>query len=313
MKNNELELPRLNALAPRKGEGQLLLTQNNEQKSVIITGTNTVLDALLGYGPEELIGRKVETLLGAQETKILADDLEYEENATDFGDIFSRLREVRLRRRNGEELRVECALSRVASLDRNACFQIIIPNENERMTSDRLRQFITLNLEGRTELDKATGLPNHKTAREVLPLLKNYLGDSKMNVVFAVLRLDRHEKSLSRYGREACVSLLMHVVNCCKVTFRADDMIFALSDRTLGVVLFDISRESSRVVFNRLRWRIRNQRFSFGGKPDFSISACIGFDMLLADTTEEVFARCEQKMIELDANERNALVELGVA
>jgi GGDEF domain-containing protein len=310
MNTEEADLPKVSTLEARKGEAVLLVVQNNEEKSLVISGVNPSLEALLGYEKDGLSQRRLETILGQREAASIADDLEYDDSAPDFGDIFSRIRLVRLRHRLGHEIAVNCTLSRLMSQGKNACFQIVIPSEHERLATTKLSSFIALNLEGRKELDPATGLPNHKTVEVFLPLLQHYLADSQMSVVFAVLRLDRYEKSVARYGKEACAELLKHAANCCRSAFRADDMIFALSDSTLGLLLFDISRESSRVVLNRLRWKIRGHRILFGGKADFSISTCIGFDMLDNHSASEVLERCTKAISDLDSNERNALVEL---
>ncbi len=297
----------------RKGEGLLLVVQNNDEKTLTISSMNEALEALLGYAKGEILGRRVETILGSREAEAIDDDLEYDDAAPDFGDIFPRIRDMRFRRRNGDEIRVNCTLSRLMSQGKNACFQIVIPNEQERAASGKLSEFIAVNLDGHKELDPATGLPNHQTAKAFLPLLKNYFAETGTSIVFAMVRMDRHEKSVARYGREACTQLLMHVCHICRSTFRAEDMIFALSDSTLGIVLFDISHESARVVLNRLRWKIRNHRIAFGGKADFSISTCIGFDQLDLEDVTGVFERCEAAMGALDKNERNMLVEVGHA
>ena len=131
--------------------------------------------------------------------------------------------------------------------------------------------------------------------------------------MFAVLRIDRHKKSIAQYGPQAATQLLMHMHQICRSSFRSEDLIFALSDSTLGVVLFNITRESARVVLNRLRWKIRNYRIEFAGKANFSVSTCIGFDLLDFEDIPGVMSRCETAMAELDANERNALLELGNA
>lgn len=306
------EPPRLDILAPRKGEGQLLLTQKNESQSVIITGTNAVVDALLGYAPEELLGRKVETVLGTEVAGLLADDLDYTDGAPDFGDLLERIREVRLRRRNGEEFTIAPKLTRVVSLDRNACFQIIIPNERERITASKLREFLALNLEGRAEIDAGTGLPNHTSLRAFLPQLRHYLPAEQTPMACAVIRVDRYKKSLARYGTEGCLAQLKFVAGCCKTAFRSEDMLFQLSDHSLGVILFDISHESARVVFNRLRWKIRNQRFAFGGKADFSVTVSVGFDALRPEAESlKTFEHCEVTMMGLGDDERNALIDLA--
>ena len=313
MSSQEIEPPIVPPITARRGDGLLVVIQNNAEKTLTISVMNDVLEGMLGYAKDEVLNRRVETILGQKEAEAIADDLEYADSAEDFGDIFSRIRDVRLRRRLGDEIRVNCKLSRMLVQGHNAVFQIVIPDEQERLSRTKMSEFITLNLEGHKELDAATGLPNHKTAEEFLPLLKNYFTDVNADIVFAVLRLDRHKKSIAKYGAEASTQLMMHAYQICRSTFRSEDLIFALSDSTLGVVLFNISRESARVVLNRLRWKIRNHRIEFGGKSDFSVSACIGFDQLDFEDITGVFERCEKAMAELDANERNALLELGNA
>lgn len=311
MNPEESNPPKADALAARRGDGVLLIVQNNADKSLIIRGMNEMLGAMLGYAAGEVVDRRLEMILGKQEAEIIADDLEYTEDAPDFGDLFSRIREVRLRRRTGDEIRVNYTLSRLMAQGGNACFQLVIPNEQERSVASKLSDFIALSFEGIKELDPATGLPNHKTAEAFLPGLKHFFAENPVNVVFALIRMDRHQKSVARYGREACAQLLRHVNEICRSTFRAEDLIFALSDSTLGVVLFDISPESARVVFNRLRWKIRSQRFAFGGKADFSISTCIGFELLDLEDATAALVRDEAAMAAIDENERNMLLEFA--
>ena len=313
MKPEENEPPAGPEIAVRNGDMMLVVIQNNEEKALTISMINEQLEAMLGYGKDEVLNRRLETILGAAEAEAIEDDMEYSDEGPDFGDIFSKMREMKLRRRLGDEVRVNYTLSRLMSQGANACFQIVIPDEQERVSRTKITDFIALNLVGHTELDAATGLPNHKTAEAFLPLLKNYYADAESDIVFAVLRLDRHKKSIVKYGAQAATQLMMHTHQICRSTFRSEDMIFALSDSTLGVVLFNTTREAARVVLNRLRWKIRTHRIEFGGKSDFSVSACIGFDKLDFEDILGVFTRCESAMAELDANERNALLELGNA
>lgn len=168
-----------------------------------------------------------------------------------------------------------------------------------------------MNLEGRQQIDEATGLPDRSTADTYLGLLKNYTASNGMQAAFAVIRIDRYEKSLARYGKQGCIEQLQHVANCCRSTFRAEDVVCMLSGSTLGLVLLDISRESVRVVLNRLRWNVRNHRIVFGGKSDFSITISLSFDMLTEHTGDTLLDRCEEAVGKLDADTRNYLIELG--
>ncbi len=308
-----LSIPSSPALEARRGEGVAVILQNNEDQSVTVGLLNPALETMLGYAPGEALGKPVIEILGQQEALLIRDDLEYNEHAPDFGDLFSRIANVRLKRRTGEEIQVNCTLSRLMAQGKSACFQLLVPNEYERTSQQKLQEFIRLNLDGRKEIDPATGLPDGNTARAFLPLLKSYFTENASNVVFAVVQLDRFEKSLQRYGKDACAQLLLQAHQCCRSTFRSADLIFALSDRALGVVLFDISRESARVVLNRLRWKIRSQRFAFGGKPDFSISTSVGFDVLDLESPLKAFEHCSREIEKIDANERNMLLELNIS
>lgn len=297
----------------RRGEAVLVVAQNNDDKSIAVVAANALAEAMLGEDIGGLSGVPVINVLGDSVRQIIEEDVEFTDGAKDFGDVFSRLRDIKLRRRNGDEIQVSCRISRLMAQGKNACFQLVVTNEYELLSQQKLQEFIRMNLDGRKELDPATGLPDRNTAKTFLPLLKSYFAQEDPRIVFAVVHLDRFDKSLQRYGKEACTQLLMHVNQCCRATFRSADLIFALSDRALGVVLFDISRESARVVLNRLRWQIRSQRFSFGGKPDFSITTSVGFDLLNLDTPLAAFDACVTAIDEIDPNERNHLIELTPA
>lgn len=309
MKRSVKPVP-VNAPETRAGEGVLLVVQHNADKALIVERANETAATILGYTVDEMKGKRIEAFLGSRTAEFLADEVEYADDAPDFADVLARHRLLRLRHRSGEEQAVECAVSRVMSEGMNARFQLVIPNEREVRANQKIRDFIALNLAGRQVLEPKTGLPDHATAEQFFPLLKNFLAESGIEAAFAILRIDRFDKSVARYGREACVGLLQHAAECCRTTFRSEDLIFALSDRTIGLVLFDISRESARLVLGRLRWSIRNHRLDFGGKSDFTSSVSVLFDMLDAARGDGLLARCEAAIAAHPVDERNSLVEL---
>lgn len=295
----------------RRGDGVLVLVQDNEHRQLIVKRANEALCNLLGYASGELDAQSLQTILGTRIAETLTEDLEYADDAPDVGELLGRQREFRLRHRMGQEIKVNITLSRLMAQGHHACFQLVIPNEVESRSQQQLRDFLKLNLEGRQTLDTVTGMPDRETARTYIDLLKNYIASNGMEAAFVVIRLDRHEKSLARYGKAACVQLVQHVANCCRSTFRAEDLVCVLSDHTLGMVLLDISRESVRVVLNRLRWSVRNHRIEFGGKSDFSITISLSFDMLDEHRGDTLLERCEDAVGGLDKDTRNYLIELG--
>ncbi len=295
----------------RKGDGYLIVVQDNVLRQITIDTMNESASQQLGYGMDELKGRKLEVVLGQRTAMAIDEDLEYSDDAPDMGDVLSRHRELRLRTSSGGEIVVPATLHRVMAEDRHARFQIIIPNEREGRARQQLKDMLKSSFEGQSQLDPATGLPNRATAEAYIRSVSHYIGETETRAAFAVLRLDRFEKSVAKYGAAPTNQLLQHVANCCRSTFRSEDVICALGGAYLGLLLVDISRESVRMVLNRLRWNIRTHTIDFGNKADFSTTVSIAFDMLDRDNSGHLLLDGEQAVVALETNARNTLIELG--
>ncbi len=298
-------------LEGRRGDGYLIVVQDNSARQLTIDSVNDAAAAQLDYEPEALQGRKLEVVLGSRTATIIDEDLEYDDDAPDMADVLARQRELRLRTRSGEEVIVPTTINRVMAEDRNPRFQLIIPNVREGLVKEQWRGLLTTSLEGQMELDAVTGLPSRATAEAYLRSVSRYMAEGQFEAAFAVLRLDRFEKSKARYGAAAVNQLLQHVANCCRATFRAEDVICVLGPNKLGLLLVDISRESVRLVLNRLRWNIRTHTLEFGGKADFSNTVCIAFDMLTPENAEQLLGTAEQAVDALEEDARNTLIERG--
>lgn len=298
------------AAKARQSDGVILVLQDNKKKSLSIHTMNVQAETALGYSKGELVGRKFEVLLAPKLNELLAEELAYEPDTDDFGEIIARQRQLRMRHRLGDEMSLDFSLTRLGSEAGNPLFQLVLPNEREAFARQKIRQFISTNLEGRKQLDAVLGLPNRATAVEFLPLIRTFLAESNLPVAFAVLRIDRYEKAALRYGRDNCQELQKHVLQCCRSTFRSEDMMFALSENALGLLMVDLSRESARVVFNRLRWNIRTHRMDFGGKSDFSITTSVVLDMLTPTNSTELLKACEDAIANIPDDARNTLLEL---
>ena len=296
----------------RRGDGVMFVVQNNATRSLIIADANEALSNLLGYAAGDLTHHNLLEVLGAPAATLIADTIEFNDDAPDFGDVFGRQTSLKLRHRTGQELALPCTVMRVLAEDANAKFQLVLPDERETREKEQLREFLKLNLEGAQTLDPVLRIPDRETMLRHLELLKNYFASKNISASFAVLRLDRFTRSKERYGKNGCVAQLQHVANCCRSTFRGEDVVAVISESMLGLMLMDISRESARMVLNRLRWNVRNHRISLGGKADFSVTVSVVFDMIGAKSAADMLQACEIAAEELSADERNTLIELSI-
>lgn len=290
---------------------RIIVVQDNAQRSITIREINEAAAILLGYMPEELKEMSLSRILGKKTQEFLEEMLEYESDAPDLQEVLEKQRECRFRHKMNEEIVFPVRVSRVSARDANHWFELAIPDERNARARQQLRDFLRLNLEGRQILDEATSLPDRATAEAFFDLLRNYLSSNSIEGALAVVRIDRFEKSIALYGAQPVAQLLVHAANCCKRTLGNDDIVMKLNDKMLGIFLLDISRDSVRVVLNRLRWLIRSHRIVFGGKSDFSVTVTISFDMITSDSTMQTLLQCEEALGALDENERNGLIELA--
>lgn len=295
----------------RKGDGYLVVVQDNANRQLTIDAVNDSAATQLGYSLEELKGRKLEVVLGSRTASVIDEDLEYEDDAPDMADVLARQRELKLRKRSGEEMTVPTTIHRMMAEDKNSRFQLILPDERDSRARVQLREFLKTSLEGHAQLDDVTGFPNRASCEASLRSVSYYMAESHTDAAFAVLRLDRYDKSIARYGAQPTMQLVKHVANCCRSTFRSEDVICSLGGPLIGLLLVDISRESARLVLNRLRWNIRTHTIDFGGKADFSTTVSLAFDMLTLDNCEQLLSKAEQAMGQLEADARNSLIELN--
>ncbi len=293
----------------RKGDAIVLVSQDNTHRKLTIESLNASALVFLGYEEAELKGRKLEVLLGQQSALVLDEELEYDENAPDLADVLSRYRELRVRLRSGQEVSVPFRLNRLMAEHHQSQFQLILPNDRDVTARQKLRDFLKTNLEGHQQLDAITGLPDRATMQATIERIRNFSSENQAQVCVAVIRLDRWQKSIARYGHEQCQLLLKHIASQCRSTFRTEDVIAGLGD-SLGLILIDLSRESARVVLTRLRWNIGSHLMEFGGKSNFSNTISVAFAMLGDESGKEILRQCEAAITKLDHDTRNVLIEL---
>lgn len=290
-------------------QAYLVVAQNNTKKTVKIKEINEAAAALLGRTTVELLGLELREVVGEKVAEALNEYLEYEDEAYDLDDILKRVREFKMKHHNGEELLLALQIIRDQARDENQWFRMIIKDERRQIKERSLLNILKENLTGVQSIDDVTGLPNMVACQRSIEVIQNYAKTHDLTSCLAILRIDRHEKNLERYGKNGVLELLKHVASCCKSKFREDDHVFHLNDYQVGLVLTEISHDSARIVLNRLRWFVGSHRIVFGGKSDFSVTISVAFMPILPEA-DDVLSRCLSMVHAFGADERNLLTEL---
>lgn len=288
----------------------MIVCQNNEKQSVKIKQVSEGLAEALDYRVSDLEGIDLERILGENTRTVFVDGLEYEDDAPDLEDVLKHVAGFRLKNSSNEEVPYILKILRDEARDQHHWFRLILSDERREMESNSVINALHSSMAGVRSVDEVTGLADHHCAEQYLQMAQRYVQTHGVSACFAVVRIDRHPKNLAQYGKDQCIELLKHVASCCKTKFRANDVVCQLSDHTVGLLMFDISYESARVVLNRLRWFIRKHHIQFGGKSNFSVTVSVAFTALHKDEERDVLALTEQIIADTDSEERSLLIEL---
>lgn len=291
------------------GQAYMVVAQNNVKKTVKIKEINDAAANLLGRTTVEMLGLELRDVVGAKVSETLNEYLEYEDEAYDLDDILKRVREFKMKHYNGEEIVMALQIIRDQARDENQWFRLIIKDERRQIKERSLLNILKENLTGVQSIDETTNLPNMVACQRSIEVIQNYAKTHELTSCLAILRIDRHQKNMERYGKKGVMDLIQHVASCCKAKFREDDQVFHLGDHLVGLVLMEISHDSARIVLNRLRWFIGSHRIAFGGKSDFSVTISVAFMPILPEA-DDVLTRCLKMADAFGADERNLLTEL---
>lgn len=294
----------------KEGDAYLIVSQNNQKRQVKVKESSDAVAVLLGRMPQEMEGALLQDILGKRAKEAVDDYLEYEADAPDLQDVLSRVQDFKLTHYNGEEIPFALKIFRDQARDFNDWFRMLLKDERRKIQENSFMEMLQRNMAGVCSLEEKTGLPDRYSAQQYIELVQKYVRSHGIKVCFAVIRVDRWEKSVARYGKEPCVEQLRHVANCCKSMFRDNDVVCCLSEKAIGLFLFNIPIETARVVISRMRSSMGAHRIAFGGKPDFAVTVSVSFMPISADESRDILTLCEDAIVSIDQDERGTVIEL---
>jgi diguanylate cyclase (GGDEF)-like protein len=295
-------------------EFYLIVTQSNQTRECIVEAVNDGFADLLGARPDDIIGTNITQWLGKKANEAIEEMLEFESQGTDLYDVLSKQRQIKWQTadtESGTEIAFALDINRMDARSADLRFKLSVPDQRNIREKEQMKTFLRSYFEGRMVLDAETGLPDRATCLSFFDSLTHFVHAHDIQVAFATMRIDRFDKSIAHYGYEPCLRLIQHVAQGCRRALASEDVVVRINDQQLALFMFNVSRESARVILNRLRWLIRSHRIPFGGKSDFAVTVSFAFNMLGGDMPDEALpTQCEEALKALPEDERNQLLEL---
>ncbi len=294
----------------RKGDALILVCQNNNDSTLLIQEVNPIFAEMTGYLAEELEHVPLKEILGVKMREFLDDYLEYEDDANDMQQVFSKVQQgdFSLKHKDGHEIRVNCKVVRSNAYDQHHWFRLIIRDDKFYREEDAKRSILFENFRGYEKIDGESLLPDLATLQKDLELVQHYVASNELSAIYVLVRIDDYHHMMS-FGKENALRTIKHVSSTLRRNLRQDDRICRVSDDTIGMILTDISIESARVVLNRLRWQVVSDRMRIKDGVSTSLNVSVAYINVVEEKCEDIMERCKEQLEQIKTP--NAMLEVA--
>lgn len=295
----------------RKHDAVIVVCQNNEKKVVEIAAVNDRAELLIGYRAEELVGKPLADYVSAKLAALINEEVDFRDPQRDFGDAFSKTYEFQFIQKSGEQVDFRLRLVRSETIGMNPVFHLVLQEESVFREHEAFKKILSENFKGHEVIDEATGLPDRGSLLKDLEMVQYYTKKREFSACFAIMELDDFDVLQKTKGDAYCQQALSNVGKLCRQKLRKEDAIGKMSARSLGVVLMQITPESSRIVLNRLRWSIGSMPLIMDDGKKLEATVSVSFVMLNENDPEVLMRQCEQMLNENRNKGKNLLHEAG--
>lgn len=298
-------------LGYRSNDAVVTICQNNNVKSIEITGVNQIAEEILGYANSELQRKPLGQILPPRIATLLDEYVEFEEHANDVGEVLAKVQSFSVVGKDDKETGYRLKVVRVESSGGKTTFNLVLQDRLGIRKNEELRKAVRENFKGHEVIDKETGLPDRASLAKDIELVGYYNSKSDLRTCVAVVQIDHYDDLFSQYGRQVINQMVKHIAGICKQSLRPDDVVGIVTHHRLGVLLLDTTPETARMVSNRLRWQIASNPFVLPDKATIGLSVSISFSRISGRMVDkDLIDNCCAALDELEPTAANALMEV---
>lgn len=284
-------------LGYRNNDAVLTICQNNAAKSIEIVELNDAASKLTGYNVSELAGHALAEIIPARIANLLSEYVEFDGDTHDVGEVLSKVQSFSLIAKDKSERSFRLKVVRGESSKEKNTFRLVLQGTMDVRKDDALRKTIQDNFKGHEVMDPTLGVPDRKSLEKDMELASYYNRKTNLRASFVMIQPDHLDAIEKQYGEKHRVGFLKHIANICRRSLRPDDVVGAVSDKQLGVLLLDSESDSTRMVANRLRWQIAANPYILPDKTSINFSASMIYSNIDgAATPDKIVDACNTQM-----------------
>jgi hypothetical protein len=275
----------------RPHESVMMVTQNNDTRSITMLGMSENLQHMLGYD-EPLTNIPLQELLGERTQTLLKEYVEYTDDECDVLEVLSKHRHMKLRTQRGTEILLECHISRAATHDKHHLFRFVLCAPETTQSNHSLTQALKESFEGHMVVDEATHLPNAESMLKFLSMTQDFLEGNRVDACFLYMVLASESLDTATKRDHA----LRHIGQVVARNLRGEDTVGRVGDHALGIILVDVNKATVPMVVNRLRHMILSDPISTEEKGYATPTVRQAAVMIGESKPEDVFLTCMEML-----------------
>lgn len=300
-------------LGYRSNDAVITICQNNAAKSIEIIDLNDTACALTGYGADELSGKMLAQIVPPRIAELLAEYVEFENDANDVGAVLSKVQNISLYGKDKSEKHFRLKVVRGESTKDKLTFRLVLQDALGARKDDALRRAIGDNFKGHEVLDPKSGLPDRHSLEKDMELAGYYHRKTELRASFVMVQPDHLDAIEKQYGKESRAGFLKHIAKVLRSSLRPDDVVATVDEKKLGVLLLDAESDSTRLVANRLRWQIAANPYVLPDNTTLNFSASMVYTNVDgAATPDKIVEACDDAMDKLPKDAASQLKEADI-
>lgn len=295
----------------RNNDAVLIICQNNEAKSIEITGLNDAASEFIGYDEKELLNHPLVEIVSPHVAELIHEYVEYEEGGNDVGQVLAKQAKLHVMCKDKRERNYRMKVVRDTSTIGHSCYRLVLQSLYTERKDEALHKAIEENFKGYEVLDKALQIPNRASLVKDVDIVGHYHHKAKLRASLIVMQPDYIAAYQEQYGEKECADLFRHMIGICRNNLRARDVVAVVNEHQLGILLLDSISDLTRMIANRLRWQMTAHPFTLKDKTVLNLSVSIvhaDIDGKLKG--EDMVAFCEKTLAAVPADKASHLSDI---
>lgn len=294
----------------RKHDAVLVVCQNYDTQVIEVAGINDKAKRLTGYSDEDTVGKPLANIISGDLIELIEEYVDFKDRNHDLGDVLAKVRDLKIRDTSDRILEFRLRIVRCEAVEGNPVFHLVLHDEELDRENEAFKKVLHENFKGHEVIEERTGLPDRQSLLKDMELVQHHQQKKVFSACFAVMEVDGMDVIRHQYGEDGCYEVVGYVGRLCKQRLRREDEVGVLSSRALGLILMQITPESSRIVLNRLRWSISSMPMIMNNGNRLDLTVSVAFHIVREARPEAIAERCEQALREIRARGGNLIQEV---